>query len=518
MPLSPTSFLGSHGFEENPFTTTNADDEPELQSYFVPPPYFSSVIGSPTKPKSAIVFAPRGGGKSAQKVMVEKAANRNDANKFLCVNYDTFLLEGKFTLEDANVGWHLRNICRLIILGLLLAYDEKDKGTLALNENEKNALARSATTFLSELTEAEFRDNIKALRNWRGQADHLWEKYGGKVVNLISAIAAKFDIGSFDKLADKAELNRNSIADYLKQLNGISKSFGFHSIYILIDRVDEVAITTNNAKNSFEFIKSLLLDLHVLEMDGYAYKFFLWDQSKQYFFEAGARPDRIPIHELDWTVSQLREMLSKRLLAFSGQKVSSLNQLIGDDVQFDLDDLVCYLAAGSPRDMIRQCQKVIDEQTKATDETGNISLAVVDAAVKSFSTERSNELYAQYLPDFRRIGAGSFTIAKIASDIFRVSAQAARSKVQKWQDAGAVSQSGEVPNPGNRPYYLFSFSDPRLVVLAIGNQPLIQTLETAFSICPQCSEFLVSHREGIVCSSCGTPAEPKDNLLRYIHL
>jgi hypothetical protein len=132
MPLSPTSFLGSYGFEENPFTTTNADDEPELQSYFVPPPYFSSVIGSPTKPKSTIVFAPRGGGKSAQKVMVEKAANGDKANRFLCVSYDTFLLEGRFTLEDANVGWHLRNICRLIILGLLLAYDEKEKGAFTL--------------------------------------------------------------------------------------------------------------------------------------------------------------------------------------------------------------------------------------------------------------------------------------------------------------------------------------------------------------------------------------------------
>lgn len=54
------------GFAEDPFASTNAADEPRLASYFVPPPYFHTVQGDPRNPKSHVVLAPRGGGKTAQ--------------------------------------------------------------------------------------------------------------------------------------------------------------------------------------------------------------------------------------------------------------------------------------------------------------------------------------------------------------------------------------------------------------------------------------------------------------------
>lgn len=104
MPLSSSTFLGSYGFEENPFTLTNADDEQFLQEYFVPPPYFPSVIGTASAPNSVIVFAPRGGGKTAQKVMIVRAArdiSRKDL--FLCITYDSFILPDKFLLTNASV-------------------------------------------------------------------------------------------------------------------------------------------------------------------------------------------------------------------------------------------------------------------------------------------------------------------------------------------------------------------------------------------------------------------------------
>jgi hypothetical protein len=39
MALATDSFLGSRGFIENPFILTNADEEENLSSYFVPPPF-----------------------------------------------------------------------------------------------------------------------------------------------------------------------------------------------------------------------------------------------------------------------------------------------------------------------------------------------------------------------------------------------------------------------------------------------------------------------------------------------
>lgn len=74
MALAETSFLGSRGFLENPFILTNADEETNLSDYFVPPPFFDAVMGSASELKSCTVFAPRGGGKTAQKVMIEGAS------------------------------------------------------------------------------------------------------------------------------------------------------------------------------------------------------------------------------------------------------------------------------------------------------------------------------------------------------------------------------------------------------------------------------------------------------------
>ena len=74
--------LESFGFRADPFASTNADDEPDLAAYFVPPPYFAAVQGDPKNPRPDVVLAPRGGGKTAQKRMIEEASSPNG---ILCV-------------------------------------------------------------------------------------------------------------------------------------------------------------------------------------------------------------------------------------------------------------------------------------------------------------------------------------------------------------------------------------------------------------------------------------------------
>src|SRR5208337_605365 len=80
-------FLSHLGFNDNPFQFTNADEEDHLQAYFIPPPYFNSVWGDPEAPQPHVVFAPRGGGKSAQRRMIEfKASEQN----VFAITYDRF--------------------------------------------------------------------------------------------------------------------------------------------------------------------------------------------------------------------------------------------------------------------------------------------------------------------------------------------------------------------------------------------------------------------------------------------
>ena len=110
------SFFQGLGFEENPFASTNADEEERLPDYFVPPPYFPSVFGDPKHPKSFFVFAPRGGGKSAQRRMIE---NRCAEEHVLGITYDQFEFPSLTAASEATLHDHLQQIVRKCLMGMV---------------------------------------------------------------------------------------------------------------------------------------------------------------------------------------------------------------------------------------------------------------------------------------------------------------------------------------------------------------------------------------------------------------
>lgn len=276
MALNIASFLGSYGFVENPFVLTNADEEPSLQAYFVPPPYFPSVIGSPTKPKSSVVFAPRGGGKTAQKVMIEKKAveEKLTNNSFVCITYDSFIFPDRFKPADATTEWHLTNITRLLLVAVLVHIQNLHFQGL-LSDREKAVLAKTARNFLSDLSEAEFASTLNAIRSPLGKLSDFYDRHKGPVLALINAVSSKFGLGSVADLVKDRDIKKPTIVEYIQTLLGICKTVGFASVYVLVDRIDEASITQGDSKNSFKFIESLLSDLHVLEIPDLAFKFFL---------------------------------------------------------------------------------------------------------------------------------------------------------------------------------------------------------------------------------------------------
>jgi len=76
--MSYSDLLLSLGFERDPFAKTNADEEELLEDYFIEPPFFKAVYGDIRAPKSAVVYAPRGGGKTALKRKIELSARTEE--------------------------------------------------------------------------------------------------------------------------------------------------------------------------------------------------------------------------------------------------------------------------------------------------------------------------------------------------------------------------------------------------------------------------------------------------------
>jgi len=510
--INPETFLGSYGFVENPFVLTNADEEPELQSYFVPPPYFPSVIGSPSKPKSSVVFAPRGGGKTAQKVMIERKSVESTSTdeKFICLTYDSFNFPDRFKITDATAAWHLGNIVRLLVTAVLIHIEQKSE-EVNLSDGERSVLAKAARNFLSDLSEAEFSSTLKSIRSPLGRVADFYDRYKGPVLTLINAVFARYKLGKVTDLTRERDIRKPSVVEYLNVLIDISRTLGFSSVYILVDRIDEASITQGAANDSFRFIEPLISDLHVLELPGSAFKFFLWDQIETHYRKGGARPDRVPIYKINWTVEELRQMLSKRLQAFSSGAISDLNQIVKPSVKYDLHGMVATFAAGSPRDMIRMCRSIIDEQTRTGDSPGALDLGPIEKGIISFSVERSNELFSDIMDELLRVNSNTFTISKLANDVFRITTQAMGRKIQTWVDAGAVVKSGELPSPGNRPQNLYSFSEPKLSIALKRQKTLFDLMESNMISCKNCGVLNLVDGLGS-CYKCQNDLVPDDNL------
>ena len=292
---------------------------------------------------------------------------------------------------------------------------------------------------------------------------------------------------------------------------------GYSSVYILVDRVDETGLTQDDANSSFEFIQSLLLDLHVLELGKVAFKFFLWDQIKSRYVGSGARTDRIPLHTLNWNLDEMSAMLAERLKAYSPGNLWSLNSFLDEGLNYDLHKLVCILAVGSPRDMILVSKFIADEQTRVKNEAGSLDRRVIAQGIKTFSEQRVSEMYGANVEDLLRVGLAGFTISKLASYIFRIKASAVSRKIQIWTDQGAVFRTGEVPTPGARPQNLYSLADPKLAIAVKPRIPVESVLERNLHVCRGCDSLTIFEEEDAnVCANCQTIIDPRNSVFKVV--
>lgn len=249
----------------------------------------------------------------------------------------------------------------------------------------------------------------------------------------------------------------------------------------------------------------MITDLPTLEQTGVGFKFFMWDHIENSYRETGGRPDRIPILKLHWTVEELMSMLAQRLSVFSDGATRSLNSLLCESA-LDLDLMAAHFSQGSPRNMIRAVKAIVNEATRSTDDISCITTDDIWRGLRSFSDELAVELCPAYLSDLRKVGAVTFTIKYVSSDVFHVENQSGRAKIQKWLTSGVVDQVGVLPNPGNRPMHLYGITDLRVAVAALSGMELPMVLGNYVLVCPRCGSLVISAETTITCRSCAHEA------------
>lgn len=502
--MSDQSLMKRAGFTSDPFATWDSDREEQLADYFVPPPYFPSILGDASRPEPAVIFAPRGTGKSALRRMLE-ASTHTSGPSYLALAYTDF---DWVKTDQPTVEEHQLQICRLITTAILTEIDSSADQNLAnrLDAHEKLVLKTSTKLLLSTLNSAQLRTAINSVKNFHDKASDLWKKYGGVAATLVGALMAKagLDNVSVDQtlISNPADLTTGA-KDLLRDLIAVARTLGWDSVYILVDRVDETSNTIDNPKAAYNIIRSLVNNLPTLEQPGIGFKFFLWDQTEELFRTEGGRPDRVFLRKLKWSVNELSRMLTERLKSFSDQKITSFNTLMSDTANIDSHLLICYIAHGSPRDMIRIAKSVIAEATRAGN-SSSISRVELIRGICDFSNERTEELFPKIISDLARVPGASFTTPKLANDVFRISSQAMRQKILQWVSQGAVSKVSEQPTGINRPLHVYAFTDPRLILRGKDESEAELRLDNFLVECHSCSEIAIGSEIILVCSKCGS--------------
>ncbi len=501
------SLYNQLGFESHPFLKTNADEEESLQSYFVPPPFFDAIVGDPSSPNPSVVLAPRGAGKTAQRRMVEVASHES---RYLAVTYDRFEFSAGQKITDINLQYHLRNLITRILISFLSYLSEWPHVSKILSKEEKKQLAIFIHAYLGDLTGDNMQELLNELKSLPDKFKDFWRKHVGFMESVINFLLKAYDLEKIDLPDVKQEEKRlgETYKFQLESLLRLVRKIDFKSIYILLDKPDETEKTGNDPKSTYQLIRPLIRDLELLGLSGYGFKFFLWDKIEP-FFRLDARPDRVPQYELKWNRRSLKEVLSKRLLAFSRGKTSTFDTLMEEPC--NIDDQLCLMANGSPRNLIRLCERILAIQGDRDPNAQKISIAAIDQATVSHSEKVCIENYGEnILKDLQRVGRELFTTNFVANDILKISANGARNKITSWVNLGIVSQIGTVIiPPATRPTYLYGVVDPCVVRVMHRAIPFEKFVQDRWLICEYCiTDNLINidlypEGEDPVCRLCG---------------
>lgn len=497
------------GFTNHPFVKTNADEEPRLSEYFVPPPYFDAVVGDSTSPSASVVLAPRGAGKTAQRRMVE---NQGLKSQFLPVTYDRFEFGIGERVEDIRLHYHLRNIITRILVSFLSYASDYPDIIKSLSQEEKRHLSIFIHSFLGDLTGEELQELMKELKSLPEKFKLFWREKIGVLDPVVNFLLRNYNLDNINLPNASGEEKRLSetYKYQLEVLLKLVKRLGFKSIYILLDRADETELTGNNPEATYRLVQPIIKDLELLGLNGYGFKFFLWDQIEE-FYQKDARPDRIMQYRLNWKRSSLRKVLSSRLKFFSGNRFSAFQELVEPDVSIDIDEAICLMSNGSPRNMIRICERIFAMQVESDPGSMKINLSSIDLGITEFSETLFKEIYGvDFLRDIQRVGRELFTTNYVANNVLKISAQGARNKITAWSQIGLVKQVGTIAvPPARRPVNFYCVVDPIAVRLIHRTVPFDIFLKDRWVPCSYCeTDNLVNidlypEDNKPVCRNCG---------------
>lgn len=367
-------WLENLGFSRgNPFATVEADREREvLPEFFVEVDGYERIKANDT----IVVFAPRGGGKSALRVQLASyAAPQQLDSHILAIEYTdvgalvaTHRSQGGLRIEDHTFRL-LREGTRALLQAL--CGDEALPG-------DANGLQIQAARIddVSPPTRARIARLIRTYHPVLLSVERLYERLNALDVSFSPAWSEFVAAAEAQQLAsffDEVTTSTDGICHFLVELNdcqvssydttasakeqmeyfiATAQSAGFLHVHFLIDRIDEHQSTADDPVLQADILEPLLADLTVLELDNVAFKFFLSRKTRDVLMRRPTiRRDRLRDQALtvEWDEPSLSKLLRERLAFYSSGKIADVAQICQGEKGEWFEEELLHHAGGSPR-------------------------------------------------------------------------------------------------------------------------------------------------------------------------
>ncbi|WP_413219166.1 hypothetical protein [Tritonibacter mobilis] len=488
------TFEKNFKFNSSPFEQYVAENEPDILDYAVVPPYFEVAKKRALTPSTHLLFGARGGGKSATRLATERELWKLHAEKEtvpLAVPYVDF----SRVLDDGSVNnvssdRLLKELAFRVIETLLLWISDQDDAediVELLEPDELNLMVLLVQAFYLRVPEANRRvSQTQAMtilrQNWQNRTGNWIQKKWSAITDIISVVSS----GLSEKHANTESIKSEVAAMFdekgaivsgtalLAKLVEVARVFGFSGVSVFVDKVDEHPLTQNSPESTARLIFPLLAHVQLMEVEGLGWQFFLWDRVKELFAtgELSVRLDKLAHSEVSWTEDFLREMVDARVRFFSSGSLSNFSELGADEkVNHEKLGEVVALAVKSPRETIRLLDTVVrefDSQYALEQELRFLAAEDLESGMDKYVSDVIWSVYdKEVLSQILRLNKSTF-INKEVQAAFKISAPSATNRIVKWQDAGAITQSGKREaegGVGGKPSNEYSIADPRIVRL-----------------------------------------------------
>lgn len=402
------------GFKENPFATSEAEQEYFLPFSFVDTGKLEQIYGNPDNTRTVLFFASRGCGKTAHRRKIESDAVPARSNRdVLTVSYTEFSfwrnLSHKPVPED-----HVNALFELTAEAILKTIGKLPKEKIReLSDGFVEQFGRICNLYANNL--------LKKIRE---------DKSGTLSIPGIKSNSPDDTFPLFlarirKTTSSKKQLPKTNYHDGFKELIEIVKELEIKAIYVLVDSVDEVFVDS-----WIDYLEPLISDLHLMRLPGLAFKFFLPAEQKREILDRGfVRGDKLSYAELIWNEDDLKTLLGSRLKAFNEAGVDSLRMMVEPQLSSRIDQLLIERSLHIPRNMMQLGQHLIAVHCQRGDKKRILTLGDWEQALNEaensswFLKTNSDMNVLEVGPTSVSIGGNLVTLTKLEYDFLWCLAQ-----------------------------------------------------------------------------------------------